>query len=360
MVPTEEELRARPYSGDESYSMLVVRWAEGQCMMDPASDFCAAAHNLGWIRPSSDLLLTLLGVDDIAACAHGSVSGCLWTAAGYLPFGKIAVAAKLLGKGRKSADVGVELGSCLVPHSFVQGTEVLLADGTAKPIEDVEVGDEVVVTDPVSGETTTREVVDTIVTEDDKHFVGLTVTADLLDLADGASVTATTTHPFWSPSRRAWIDAGDLEPGMTLRTDKGATVTIAGTRHFTEHQITYDLTVADIHTYYVLAGETPVLVHNNNCDVAGRGLWQLTKEGSTKLLKGGPFKTTFYKSASDGTWWTPDVTGHGQSAFKVYRETSKGLEWISDADKYGNYMPDKWKGDTGKFIPMNKLRGVKG
>jgi hypothetical protein len=109
----------------------------------------------------------------------------------------------------------------------------------------------------------------------------------------------------------------------------------------------------------VLAGQTPVLVHNSNCDVAGRGLWQLTKEGSTKLLKGGPFKTTFYKSASDGTWWTPDVTGHGESAFKVYRETSKGLEWISDADKYGNYMPDKWKGDTGKFIPNSNLRGVK-
>lgn len=113
----------------------------------------------------------------------------------------------------------------------------------------------------------------------------------------------------------------------------------------------------------MLAGETPVLVHNNNCDVTGRGLWRLTTEGSTKLLKGGPFNTTFYKSSSDGTWWTPDVAGHGkagQSAFKVYRETSKGLEWISDADKYGDYMPDKWKGDTGRFIPNSKLRGVKG
>jgi hypothetical protein len=29
-----------------------------------------------------------------------------------------------------------------------------------------------------------------------------------------------------------------------------------------------DLTVADTHTYYVLAGKTPVLVHNNNCDLA--------------------------------------------------------------------------------------------
>lgn len=55
--------------------------------------------------------------------------------------------------------------------------------------------------------------------------------------------------------------------------------------------------------------------------------------------------------ASDGTWWTVDVKGHGQSAFKVYREAKKGLEWIADADRYGTYMLDKWKGETGRSIP---------
>lgn len=29
----------------------------------------------------------------------------------------------------------------------------------------------------------------------------------------------------------------------------------------------YNLTVADLHTYYVLAGDTPVLVHNVGCGV---------------------------------------------------------------------------------------------
>jgi RHS repeat-associated protein len=86
--------------------------------------------------------------------------------------------------------------------------------------------------------------------------------------------------------------------------------------------------------------------------------WKLTKEGSSKIMKGGPFKTTFYKSKSDGTWWTPDVTGHGGSKFKVYEETKKGLEWIADADEFGNYMPNKWKGDTGKFVPWSRLRGA--
>ena len=49
--------------------------------------------------------------------------------------------------------------------------------------------------------------------------------------------------------------------------------------------------------------------------------------------------------------------GHGGSAFKVYQETSRGLEWFRDADGCGNYIdPDaKHKGDTGKFIPWKEL-----
>ena len=93
-------------------------------------------------------------------------------------------------------------------------------------------------------------------------------------------------------------------------------------------------------------------------EIAGRGLWKLTAEGATKIMKGGPFKTTFYKSASDELWWTADVTGHGGSAFKVYVETKKGLEWVWDADRYGDKMPNKWKGATGRFIPWSQLRGV--
>ncbi len=88
-------------------------------------------------------------------------------------------------------------------------------------------------------------------------------------------------------------------------------------------------------------------------------LWQLTKNGASAMKRGGPFSTTFYKSTSDGTWWTPDVFGHGGSAFKVYEETKKGLQWISDADQHGNYITGKWKGDTGMFIPWSQLNGVR-
>lgn len=149
-------------------------------------------------------------------------------------------------------------------HSFLPGTYVLLADGTRKPIEDVALGDKVTVTDPETGKTTIREVAGTIVTEDDKHFVDLTIEGES---GEPAALIATTTHPFWVVSEGEWIKAGDLEPGMTLRTPDGDTAELADTRYFEKRQRTHDLTINGIHTYYVLAGATPVLVHN--CNVNG-------------------------------------------------------------------------------------------
>ncbi|MFF0765062.1 RHS repeat-associated core domain-containing protein [Streptomyces sp. NPDC003737] len=161
-----------------------------------------------------------------------------------------------------------ELGRALSArcfHSFVEGTKVQLADGSTKPIQDVKVGDKVTATDPETGETSTREVAGTIVTKHDKHFVKVTVVASG-DVDDSkGSLTATETHPFWSPSSGGWINGGDLRVGMTLRTPDGHSVEVLSVRHFTHQQVTYDLTVGGLHTYYVLAGETPVLVHNSSC-----------------------------------------------------------------------------------------------
>ncbi|MEU6479908.1 RHS repeat-associated core domain-containing protein [Streptomyces sp. NPDC047017] len=146
------------------------------------------------------------------------------------------------------------------PHSFLPGTKVLMADGSTKNIEDVSLGDKVVVTDPETGGTTVREVAGTIVTKDDKHFVDLTITTKT---TKSAALISTVTHPFWVPSDHRWTTAGDLKPGMTLRTPSGDTVTLTATRAFDKRQRTHDLTITGIHTYYVLAGATPVLVHNS-------------------------------------------------------------------------------------------------
>ncbi|WBY20179.1 polymorphic toxin-type HINT domain-containing protein [Streptomyces goshikiensis] len=146
-------------------------------------------------------------------------------------------------------------GDC---HSFLPGTAVVLADGGRKNIEDVKLGDEVVTTDPSTGETVTREVVGTVVTEDDKEFVDLTVSGN----AGSSSLVATVTHPFWVENEQRFVEAGALKPGMVLRTPEGEKVPVEGLRFFERRQKTHDLGVDGIHAFYVVAGSTPLLAHN--------------------------------------------------------------------------------------------------
>ncbi|MFF1908738.1 polymorphic toxin-type HINT domain-containing protein [Kitasatospora sp. NPDC058218] len=148
---------------------------------------------------------------------------------------------------------------CRIPHSFPAGTEVLLADGSTRPIELVRTGDEVLATDPESGRTGGNRVEATILTPDDRDFTELTVRSPGRTTG---TLTATDNHPFWSDSRKAWLAAADLKPGDSLRTTGGRTATVDGATHRQALQPAYNLTVQDIHTYYVLAGGTPVLVHN--------------------------------------------------------------------------------------------------
>nr|WP_323183658.1 polymorphic toxin-type HINT domain-containing protein [Streptomyces prunicolor] len=190
--------------------------------------------------------------------AFGVVTGII----GILPLGDLA---KAPNQADNVADVvkGAKKTATGCTQCFLAGTDVLMGDGaTTEDIEDVDVGDLVMATDPETGESGPREVTRLIITEDDKHFNELSIATE-----DGVEkLTATFEHPFWSPSAGRWTKATDLKPGMTLRTDDGTSVIVTGNRAFTRHATTYNLTVTDLHTYYVLAGETPVLVHNSGCD----------------------------------------------------------------------------------------------
>ncbi|MBT2544830.1 hypothetical protein J7E99_30010 [Streptomyces sp. ISL-44] len=144
-------------------------------------------------------------------------------------------------------------------NSFPAGTPVLMGDGTTtRPIEQIKAGDTVLAADPETGASGPRRVDGTIYTPDDRDFTGITV-------GQGAgSLTATDHHPVWVENRKQWTDAADLNSGDTLRTPDGTAVAIDKVTHWKELQGAYNLTVNDLHTYYVLAGVTPVLVHNSN------------------------------------------------------------------------------------------------
>ncbi|MET7877750.1 polymorphic toxin-type HINT domain-containing protein [Micromonospora profundi] len=142
--------------------------------------------------------------------------------------------------------------------SFAPGTLVLMADGSRRPIESVKTGDKVVARDPQSGKTSIRTVVATHINLD----VYLTDLTLKVPDADAVPLQTTQHHPFWSADRRAWVDAGNLQVGERLGTSNGDVVKVAALRSYASTAVRYNLTVQSIHTYFVLAGQTPVLVHN--------------------------------------------------------------------------------------------------
>ncbi len=143
-----------------------------------------------------------------------------------------------------------------------------MADNSSKPISEIEVGDEVFATDPESGVIGKRKVTQLWIHQD-----------ELVELeVDGESIQTTEDHPFWNATDQQWQPAEALDPGDLLLTATGSHVTVTGLVPGSEKRGTaYNLTVDDIHTYYVLAGNTPVLVHNTNpggCGVSATISWQ--------------------------------------------------------------------------------------
>jgi hypothetical protein len=155
-----------------------------------------------------------------------------------------------------------------------------MADATYKPIEDVALGDVVLATDPQTGITESALIVDTINGTGNKAMVKVTV-ADLGEQTvagataawavapdDGdltVSFSATDNHAVWVDSRADWVDAGALQSGDLLLAPDGTHLSVTSVEPYTDTLTVYNLTVADIHTYYILVGDTPVLVHNVGC-----------------------------------------------------------------------------------------------
>ncbi len=146
--------------------------------------------------------------------------------------------------------------SCAV-NSFTADTEVLMADGSRKRIADVQPGDKVLAAPESSPDATpTAATVETVITGmGEKQLVDISVDG-------GDPITATDGHPFWLPYQQRWVDADQLVPGDWLRTSAGTYVQVTAIAHRKAWGTVYNLTVADQHTYYVVAGGSPVLVHN--------------------------------------------------------------------------------------------------
>ena len=157
---------------------------------------------------------------------------------GYQQEGKRVV---LVNEGNGGA-LPIIRGSCLVA-----GTPVWTEHGLA-PIEQLRVGDRVLAKDIETGELVYKPVLHTTVRPPSPTFV-FTVGDD--------SITASLGHNFWV-SGAGWTKTRELRDGQPLHTATGMT-RVSHVESAAEEK-TYNLVVADFHTYFV--GRSHILSHD--------------------------------------------------------------------------------------------------
>jgi hypothetical protein len=106
--------------------------------------------------------------------------------------------------------------------------------------------------------------------------------------AQGAHLTTTFHHPFYDETRSAFVEGKDLKVGDVLQTPTG-TAEVTGVRLYHANTTTYDLTIGSLHTYYVQAGDTPVLVHNCNGAIAGHSTKCQCANGAKPRIPRNPY-----------------------------------------------------------------------
>ncbi len=167
------------------------------------------------------------------------------------------------GDGERPGSLG---GESAAGCSFSPDTRVLLTEGKTKPIGKIKVGDKVEAADPDTGmEQGGRAVQHLWINHD--H--------DLLDVIVSAGhghtevIHTTSNHPFHDATTHTWTPAGHLKPGDQLSSTSHHHPTVIRVLSTPGTANRYNLTVQQLHTYYVLAGNTPVLVHNSSCSTFG-------------------------------------------------------------------------------------------
>lgn len=295
---------------------------------------------------------------------YGGISGLAGAAGGAVIKGVARSVRSLLGKAasggsRAAAEAGgAEAGAARAEAagssgtktcSFLVGTRVLLADGSSKAIQDLKLGDKVVATDPETGETKAETVSATIADTGYKKFVKVTVDVDGKKGSKTASVTDTFNHPVWVASLDAWVNATDLKTGDWLRTASGTRVQITAVKRWSVLQATvHNLTVSELHTYYVLAGETPVLVHNSTPCTPAIGPQRPTGVGDDWVARGAD-------NGKGSVWQKSGSTGNADM-LRVMNPTGRYPDgYVRFTNKHG--QPIGLDGKPGSkadtHIPMN-------
>ncbi|MDY7089929.1 MAG: GH-E family nuclease, partial [Actinomycetota bacterium] len=247
-------------------------------------------------------------------------------------------------------DKGNDPQTAATCHSFAPDTRVLMADGTTRPIAEVNVGDKVTTTDPSTGQSSDQQVT-LLHANRDRELTDVTVStapaAAPRTEGEGkggrstrgpteSTLETTAHHPFWDATAGAWVDAAELTPGTsTLVGPDGQIQYVIAVHNFTGTEVMRDLTVATTHTYYVLAGTTPVLVHNCGGGEAGHGSACQCSTGGRPIGSNGQYLANPNTPAPGAV----DANGMVRGTNKPGHTTSRG-GWRADT------TDEAWKTGT--------------
>ena len=238
---------------------------------------------------------------------------------------------------------------------FTAGTQVLMADGTTKAIEEVTAGEKVISHDPVTGHNV-EGTVEQVHVHEDVPTLKLTTTA--------GEITTTATHPFYVEDK-GWLPAGELREGDHLRPADGSTSTVEVlTLQATGHtQTVHNLTITGWKNYHVLTKDNPesvpVLVHNDGpCDDPVAAVQEAARDAASRGRQ--DLLGTLTEAQQDAVTAKPGLstpfTGHA-----VHNQTKVAL-----ADKYGegvfeynpSHGPDFTYLPTGEKIELTTPKQV--
>lgn len=256
-----------------------------------------------------------VGARDFGAAIGEGDTDVILQAAGAMIAGGVASQATAQVTGRIRGGGSGSGGPC----SFAGTTLVLMGDGTYQPIEEIQVGDYVQAEDPETGERGARQVTHLWVHHD-----------TLVELSVGDDTVVTTEdHPFWNDTDHQWQRADQLDPGDRLLTAWGTTLAVNEIIDGTQHPgLAYNLTVDDIHTYYIQADNQPTLVHNT-CGTGGNAPEAGSLPDDSVIVRGGtsdiPGPGEVF-SGSYGSTLDEAATGvpHGQIRVSTVGEITAG------------------------------------
>lgn len=305
--------------------------------------------------PAAGLAVSVVGT---LLCPETAGAGCLavvGAAAGFAAQcvndcnNKTALALSAIA-GAVTAYGGAKIaGAGLGCNSFGPETKVLLANGKTKAIKDLKPGEKVESADPRTGQDQGSRLVAATLVHLDDNLVDVTITT-----ADGrhATLHTTTEHPFWDTTTHAWVNAGDLIPGHHLATSDGTSPSVTAVKPTPGAAHRYNLTVQQLHTYYVLAGDTPVLVHNTGCGPMVLGIGEHSEALAGELEGGYTFNGPDYAQVigqSGGkpiAQWQIEVTSVLRNNGKV-AVSLKGMDGATPAEQFMNAYRagsgDKWR-----------------